>query len=455
MDEPTPAYVYEPQPVATSPAGRRRRRPGRRAVVIGLLLVVLAASLTAARLVAPAPQPVPHIAYVDEAGTLTVVDPTGAERTTLGSPSTTFRFPAFSPDGLRVAAIGEAGAHGTIQLFAMPGSQSAGRSPDPTIAYDDARALPFYLYWSPDGSRIAFLTTSTGPLLLRVVPTDAVAAPVTTRQGSPIYWAWLGDGRLLVHAGTGSGDFVGDVAVDGTEGTSLTRIPSTFRSPAVSRDGQWRAFTDGSSGAATTVVVERSDGSNRREIPAVGPAAIAFDPAGSRLAFLAAAEGADAGPIPLGPLRLVDPPTGAVRSLLAGSAFAFFWAPNGATIAVLSLADGPTPGSAIRARLASARADGSVLPVADLGTRVHLSFVDVAAGSVTAERDVVLGELFVAQVLPYFDQYALSHRFWAPDSSSLLLPLVDNDGRTSLTLLPADGSNPRPIVEGVFGSWSP
>jgi hypothetical protein len=61
----------------------------------------------------------------------------------------------------------------------------------------------------------------------------------------------------------------------------------------------------------------------------------------------------------------------------------------------------------------------------------------------------------VNQLLPYFDQYALSHRLWSPDSASILLPLVDSVGRDQVVVVPADGSEPRPITGGAKGFWSP
>jgi TolB protein len=64
------------------------------------------------------------------------------------------------------------------------------------------------------------------------------------------------------------------------------------------------------------------------------------------------------------------------------------------------------------------------------------------------------GELFIGQFLTYFDQYALSHRLWAPDSSSLLLPVVDRDGTTRIAIMPANG-DPVRTIEGAIGFWSP
>jgi hypothetical protein len=61
----------------------------------------------------------------------------------------------------------------------------------------------------------------------------------------------------------------------------------------------------------------------------------------------------------------------------------------------------------------------------------------------------------VSQFLPYFDQYALSHHVWAPDSSTILLPLIDPTGRDRLVALPADGSPSSRTFDGEFGFWSP
>jgi hypothetical protein len=61
----------------------------------------------------------------------------------------------------------------------------------------------------------------------------------------------------------------------------------------------------------------------------------------------------------------------------------------------------------------------------------------------------------VSEVLPYFDQYALSHRFWAPDSSSFLLPIVGADGTGTVIALPRDGS-PSPFsIAATAAFWSP
>jgi hypothetical protein len=66
-----------------------------------------------------------------------------------------------------------------------------------------------------------------------------------------------------------------------------------------------------------------------------------------------------------------------------------------------------------------------------------------------------VSETFALQLLPYFDQYALSHRFWSPDSASFMLPLVSDDDIVGIVLLSPDGTAERRVVDGEMGSFSP
>ena len=124
-------------------------------------------------------------------------------------------------------------------------------------------------------------------------------------------------------------------------------------------------------------------------------AAVAFDPAGDTVAAI----GAD-GPtqanlaLPLGPLRLLDPATGDTRTLIEGAVVSFWWSPDGRTIA----------------RPARPAVEGGAAGE----NEARLLFVDVASGEITSQAVVVPGQLYVDQLLTYFDQYALSHHVWAP-----------------------------------------
>jgi len=245
-------------------------------------------------------------------------------------------------------------------------------------------------------------------------------------------------------------------------------LSGLFRAPAIGGGGASRAYVtaagdDPASGGQ--LVVEARDRSNRQEIPVGGAAAFSFDPTSTTLAFIAPNAATDPpAPIPSGPLKTVDAATGDVRTLLEGNVLAFFWSPDGQTIAALDLrpADsGPGPGQARAsgARLASAASVATTaLPAFAAGTPgvgLHLSFIDAASGAIRSERDLRVSDLFAFQVLPYFDQYALSHHFWAPDSSSIVLPVAEEDGLDRVVVIPADGSDPRTVATGWIGFWSP
>jgi TolB protein len=158
----------------------------------------------------------------------------------------------------------------------------------------------------------------------------------------------------------------------------------------------------------------------------------------------------------MGPLRLIDARTGAVRTLVEGFVVAFFWSPDGRTIAALRLArPGDQTAGVIPAITAAERARTVAAATPSPGAEVRLSFIDVGTGVVRSDRVVQPAATLAGQILPYFDQYALSHRFWSPDSASIVLPLVDDTGRTKIMVVPADGTDSRSLVAGESAFWSP
>jgi TolB protein len=231
----------------------------------------------------------------------------------------------------------------------------------------------------------------------------------------------------------------------------------------VSRDGRYRSYvlaaTDATPGsAANRLVVESREGAARHDIPVFGTAAFNFDPAGDAMAFIAAEQPNEVASLPVGPLRIVDPSSGAVRTLLDGFVVAFFWAPDGRTIASLRLGPGGIEArrpEGTRIAIAGQPGPPAVEAVqADGGVTLDLVFTDAATGTARSERAVVVSQLFVTQLLPFFDQYALSHRLWAPDSAALVLPLVEG-GETGLYVIRADGSEPALLAVAEMGFWSP
>ena len=393
------------------------------------------------------------------------MDDHGGSVASYAVPDVIFGFPAWSPDGSRIAAVGSGSADTAIYVFNVRRSGTADKA-EPVVIYRSPGSPPFYLYWTPDGQRVAFLATEADGLSLRVAPANG-SAPLDgsgpgsiIRLGAPLYFDWETADRVLLHVGGGSTAFVGEVGLDGAGVGPAVPGTGDFRSAGASRDGRYLAYVRSGTDPPGDIVVASQDGASHHELPVFGPAAFVFDPTGDRLAAVAADTADPAAPsFPLGPLRLIDAHSGAVRTLLDGSVVAFFWAPDGHTIAAIRLPAGgqtarpdpvPTP-RIVAAGLGAAPAATATPP----GAEVRLAFVDVASGAVRSERTVRLASHFVAALLPYFDQYALSHRLWAPDSSSIVLPLVDPTGGDQLVVIPSDGTDGRPVASGVGGFWSP
>ena len=481
---PDPGPVPEPDAEHGSdqppgPVAPRRRRGSR--LVLGLVLgavaiVVLAVLIggrpaTSIATATASPSPghsgqAALIALVDGSGALVTVDSAGTS-TVLGSGSgVTYGFPAWSPDGSRVAAVVYGPDDASIAIFPVRrGEPRPSQPPAPTIVYRSGAVPPFYLYWTPDGEHVSFLATEANGLSLRVAPADGSApldgGPGTViRQGAPLYFDWLGADRLLVHIGVGPSAFLGQVGLDGTPVGPTLDGSGDFRPAVAGTGGRFIAWVRGAA-TTSTLVVAGPDGSAEHTTPVFGPAAIVFDPSGGTVATNAGTDPSQASlGFPSGPLRLVDAVSGTVRTLVDGTIVGFFWSPDGRTIAALRLqgAGGGTVADRsiiAAAAFAAASQPGSPSPGPTGGSELHLLFIDVAGGAVRSDRVVRLTSHFINEFLPYFDQYALSHRVWSPDSRSLLIPLVDATGRDRLTALPADGAEAPHAYDGDIGFWSP
>lgn len=441
----------------------RARRAATIAILIALIVSMIFLAFVSGRGIVqptiPSKTFTPELAVIDGAGRLTTTDALGDVAVGYGASGTTFSFPAWSPDGTRIAAIGRDAAGAIVAVFNV---RSEDDPPvDPVIVYRSADRPPFYLYWSPDGTHLAFLTTEPDGLALRIVPADGSGPAVAIHDGSPLYWAWTEGESLLVHSGGDTPDaFVGEIGPDGTTLERSAIKVGGFRAPGLSSDGRLRGYATPDDDGTAAIVVEDRDGANRRSVGVFGQAAIDFSPVADDLAFIAPDARGSGGVLPVGPLRLLDGRTGLVRTVLAGTVIAFMWAPDGRTIAGLQLGSSVDDNVALGApaRLASLER-APIAPrapaVAAPGLDVRLVFVDVTSGAIRSQRDVTLSDLFTGQYLPFFDQYALSHRLWSSDGASVILPLVTADGATHLTIIQTDGSGSHELPTGDLGFWRP
>ena len=455
----------EPVPVLEPVVARRSRRISTPVVVLVVTAVALVVAWGVLFLARPSPTigtPL-RLVVIGPDGSLATTDALGAVLKDGDAPGYGYQFPAWSPDGSQVAAIGRSGALATVDVFDTDPNASG----LPRRIYQSDSRLPFYLYWAPDSRHVTFLTSEPDPdnIALRIAPADGSGPADIVRAASPFYWDFVDSSRLLLHTGsTGSEAFTGEIDLDGDSLEDAPISSGLFRAPAVGGDGTSRAYVvaegnDPSAGGE--LVVEARDGSVHHEIPVRGAAAFGFDPTSSRLAFIAPKAPRDPpSPIPAGPLQVVDASSGDARTVLDRDVLAFFWSPDGRMIAALDLRptdeQEPDPGQAGIGTVAGTGSISAVPPLLTTpGVGLHLSFIDPDSGALTSERDVRVSDLFAFQILPYFDQYALSHRFWAPDSRAIVLPLAERDGLDLVTVIPADGSDPYSVATGWVGFWSP
>ena len=392
------------------------------------------------------------IAVVGTDGSLWLVDAAGSPTALLPADAILTGFPAWSPDGTHLAAVRIAPTGNEILVFDAAGA-AAGRLAQPVTILHSTAIGPFYLAWTPDGREISFLADESSGLSLRIAPADGSApldgsgAGATIRSGNPFYFDWLEPARLIAHIGTGPSAFLGELGRDGASASPAVTSPGDFRAPIVNRDGTLVSYVRTETSGAETVVVAGRDGSGEHSMPVFGTAAVAFDPAGTIVASIGPTEpDMTAYTIPIGPLRVLDAKSGKVRTLLDGTLVGFWWSPDGKTIAGLRVQ--PVAGGAAAP---SASPGSSPAPPE---TEIGLLFVDVATGKIQSQAVVNPGQLFIDQVLTYFDQYSLSHHLWAPDSSSILLPVIDETGMTRIAVMPRAGGPPR-MIDGALGFWSP
>lgn len=461
----------DPGPPIPAPVSRIRR-----ALTVAILLTLVVAmvflafvsgrgvvrvtpQVTPPPAVTPAPLDTSRLAIVDATGRLSTTDALGGSVMRYGEAGITFSFPAWSPDGARIAVIGQRTDETAVYVFAVPAAGLAVAGP--TVLYRSAERAPIYLYWSPDSRTLTFLTTEPDGLALRSVAAEAGATAEIIRQGSPMYWTWADPGRLLVHSGgEGLGAFFGEVDGAGVAVEREAIEPGAFRAPALTTDGRFRAFVVPGDGSSERVTVETRDRSISHTVDVFGAAAIEFGPGTNELAFIAPAQSGVGLPLPVGPVRLLDAATGNVRTIMAGPVLGFFWSPDGRTIATVQVAAPGDDNVAGRGGAILARADrqttaASIRPAAEAGVPLRIAFVNVDSGAVRSRWSFRVSDTFVGQVLPYFDQYALSHRLWSADGASLALPIVADDGTNQLMVIQADGSDARRVADGVAGFWSP
>jgi TolB protein len=309
---------------------------------------------------------------------------------------------------------------------------------------------PFYIYWSPDSSQLSYLASHPDGMGLHLVQADGSADSRLLTVGGPLYWQWTADSqKMFIHSGfSGEASRLELITADGDGSGDAIAAPGFFQAPGISADGRYLAYAEEIPGGSSQLAIVDTQSEAIEQQRHAGLVALAWSPTANQLAFT---NGTD--PVSrsfVGPLRLMDAATGEVRLLSEEPIIAFFWSPDGRYLAALSTARN---GEGDINAQTEKEAPSKLIQQQNL-PQLRLLVYEVASGEGRLLFSFVPTFSFATQFLPFFDQYALSHRLWSPDSNNLVLPMVEN-GRNQIFIINIVTGQKRFLADGLMPFWSP
>jgi TolB protein len=359
-------------------------------------------------------------------GNLYTMAPDGSDRLALTNDAGSLRQylqPTWSPTGERIAWTEIDGRSGEMKSALIVSTHNGSDQ----LRFDTPFA-PFYMFWSPDESRLAYLSNwlsvDEPSIALRLIE-FATEEPIRTlAEGQPLYFSWAPDStRLLAHI---ANERIEVHSVDG-EPEPIQTTAAIFPSPQWSTDGGRLVYALGDVGGQRLVIADSETG-NTTEITDFGDRiSFTLSPSGEQLAY--AVTRANIGVAAFGPLYVVDLTTLGTREISAAPVLAFFWSPDSSKLAYMA-ADESAGSLSLRWYVwdgSESRAYASVVP-----TRTYLQ-----------------------SYLAFFDQYAQSMTMWSPDSTAFAYAAVHPETGSGVWVQHLDTDAPERIGRGVFVAWSP
>ena len=396
---------------------------------VRLLATPIAPVASQANATVPPPLSGNRLLVLGTDGNLFTVNPDGTapfSLTTDASRTRSYAQASWSPSGAKIGwtMVEQQGAKLTSTLLT---SRVDGRERTATAT----RFAPFYLYWSPDDSQLAYLSnwlTDEGQTIaLHTVDlTTDSAAPTLIETGQPLYFSWAPDSKqMLTHV---ANERAALVTVASGEMTVLSEAATNFAAPQWSTSGDRLLFVTAIDRIPQLVLTDTA-GDNAQLVTNLSrDDAISFslNPQGSQLAYVETSQ--QIGFSAFGPLFVYTLNKGQFSQLSDGPVLAFAWSPNGEALFFLT-----------------AEAEGNrVWLRVNLwdGTKVH-----------SYER-FAPSPILLREYLPFADQYMQSVRFWSPDSSAVVYAGIGEDGRRGVWVQPLTG-DAQLVTEGLFATWSP
>jgi Tol biopolymer transport system component len=346
--------------------------------------------------------------------------------------------PTFSLDGSQIAyasAQHERGGGSTFGINAYDLNRRAA-----TVIFQSSDR-PIYFFWLPDGRRLFFLA-SDGESLKLILAQARESTPVRILlTGLPLFFDWKqASNDVAFHyvpvegAGPEQIGLMGVTDHDQRVVKALSKGKAPFRGPAWSPDGSHLAYVIDSKNGQSALMVANADGSEPKPMVGLAPATTAFvwAPDSGHIAFSTLKQ---QGKMSYDGVNLLDIGSGNISTLVSDPVIAYNFSPDGRWLAYIGTTETSNTWNVIAAGGGKARK--------------LCSFVATGAESI---------------VYQVFDQYALSHRFWSPDSRALVFAgvmLKEGQAPTeqmpppSVWVLPTDGGPPREVADGSIAFWSP
>ena len=369
-----------------------------------------------------APLPVvDRLAILDGDGNVATIDPDGSnvrQHTRDASSGVTYFQPTWGP-GSSVIAVSRLEST-AASIVALPGSGEAGRSLD-------VESNAFYVYWSADTGRLAYLSNSSTGLNLAIAEFGDEVTSRVVDTGAPLYFSWEPEGSGLATL-IGQRRFELRDVTDPEEPSELAS-PGAFQNPVWTDAGLLYVAREG---GTDYLYIGDPAGESRRLAIAAAPLIMTAPRSGARVAVQTAGDidGVSAAlqsveQLPLNRLVVVDTATGEFTEVTSEPALAFFWDPAGAQLLILDTAP---ESRRLRWRIWS---DDSLIDVAEFFP----------------------AQTFVDSFLPFFGQYALSTTMWAPDGSAFAFAGLVGD-EAGVFVQSVTGGAPRKVADGTWVTWS-